>query len=489
MVVFSRHLMTKPMAPAMARPVRSLSSAGLAIALLFLLFIPPFTQVISDSPRLVYLLPCLATVLASIACIVLSRSHWGLASARWTYLCLHFLCRLAATILAIPAAESYLPAGTYGWAVAGVSSAAVLFLLLALTSLHIRRDFAIRAVDTALILLLTITGMPEAERIMTSNRALHAPMLMLFFLCLTAGASYLSSASRSNVQFSSLVARYLVVALLARSLATAAATSTFGTTLLYLALAVGPLFFCWDANRVLTLRGVHAAGRRPGAFSHNLLPSLLTFGAATIAVIGLAPTPRLQRADILLVILLFLTRTHLLYREHLHERDNLRNTAKELERQANKDPKTGIGNRKWLAERFDALATMPRNFPMAMFLLDIDGFSQVNQQFNYGVGDTVLRAVAAQLLQCSEQNPRAVCARLRGDEFALLLPRCNPDTLQSMSDTLRKDIRDIHFDFGYQAGVSIGISTITHGNTLRKLLEEADEALFTSRSKAAEGTA
>ena len=478
--------MTKPMVPAMARPVRSLSSAGLAIGLLFLVFIPPFTQVITGSARLVVLLPCLSTAMAAVACIVMSRSHWGLSSARWTYLCLHFLCRIAATVLAIPAAEAYVPDGTYGWLVASVSSAAVLFLLLALTSLHIRRDLAIRTVDTALILLLTVSGLPEAERMMTSDRALRAPVLMLFFLCLTAVASYLSSSSRSNVQFSALVARYLVAAFVAPTLATLAATTAFGTTLLYLALAAGPLFFCWDANRVLKLRGVHAAGRRPGAFSHNLLPSLLTFGAATIAVIGLAPTPRLQRADILLVILLFLTRTHLLYREHLHERDSLRHTAKELERQANEDPKTGIGNRKWLAERFDTLAPLPRNFPMALLLLDIDGFSQVNQNFNYGVGDTVLRAVAAQLLEFAEQNPRAVCARLRGDEFALLLPRCNPEMLPGAADTLRQSVRTIHFDFGYQANVSIGVSTITHGKTLKLLLEEADEALFNSRSQAAE---
>ena len=481
--------MTKPMVPAQARPVRSFSSAGLAIGLLFLVVIPPFIQMIAGSPRLVYLLPCVATAMAAVTCTVMSRSHWGLASARWTYLCLHFVCRIAATALAIPGASSYLPSELFGWLVAGASSAAVLFLLLALTSLHIGRDFAIRAVDTTLILLLTLTGLPEAQRIMAGDRALRAPVLMLFFLCLTACASYLSSASRSNVQFSALVARYLIAAFVVRSLATAAASSTFGTTLLYLALAAGPLFFCWDANRVLKLRGVHAAGRRPGAFSHNLLPSLLTFGAATIAALGLSPTPRLQRADILLVILLFLTRTHLLYREHLHERDSLRNTARELERQANEDPKTGIGNRKWLAERFDSLATMPRNFPMALLLLDIDGFSQVNQNFNYGVGDTVLRAVPAQLLELAEQNPRAVSARLRGDEFALLLPRCNPDTTQGISDTLRQAVKDIRFDFGYQASVSIGISTIRHGATLKQLLEEADEALFNSRANAAETTA
>lgn len=481
--------MTKPMVPAQARPVRSLSSAGLALGLLFLLFIPPFTQVITDSPRLVFLLPCLATTLAAITCIILSRSHWGLSSARWTYLCLHFLCRVAAAVLAIPAAAAYVPTEAYGWLVAGVSSASVFFLLLALTSLHTRRDFAIRTVDTALILLLTATALPEAKRIMADDRALHAPVLMLFFLCLTAGASYLSSASRSNVQFSALVARYLIAAFMTRSLATMAASYSFGTTLLYLALAAGPLFFCWDANRILKQRGVHAAGRQPGAFSHNLLPSLLTFGATAIAVVGLASTPRLQHADIFLVILLFLTRTHLLYREHLHERDKLRNKAKELERQANEDPKTGIGNRKWLAERFDMLSPLPRNFPMAMFLLDIDDFSQVNQNFNYGVGDTVLRAVAAQLLEFAEQNPRAVCARLRGDEFALLLPRCHPDTLQGMSNSLRCAVRDIRFDFGYQASVSIGVSTINHGATLKQLLEEADEALFTSRSQTAETTA
>ncbi|MEZ2345595.1 diguanylate cyclase domain-containing protein [Terriglobus sp. RCC_193] len=474
------------MVPTQARPVRPLSSAGLAISLFFAAFLPLFAQLITGIDWLMPLLPSLASCMAAITCIVMVRSHWGLSGARWHYLSLHFLFRGAATVLDLPGIATFAPVPAIGWLKAGFYAVAVFFLLLSLISLQTRRNLALRTVDVSTILLLTLMTLPAGQKLVTENHGLRAPVLLLFFLCLAAGASYLSSASRSNVQFSGLVTRYLLVALAARSIATIEANSRLALILLSLALAAGPLYFCWDANRILKQRGVHTSGRRPGAFSHNLLFSLLSFGAGGIAVVTPAPTSMLQHGAMLLVLLLFITRTHLLYREHLREQESLRQTTLELERKANEDPKTGIGNRKWLAETFDTLAPLPRNFPVALLLVDINGFGRVNEDFNYGVGDMVLRSVAARLRQFSAKHPRAVCSRLRGDEFALLLPRCSADSLQEMTERLRDAIHAIPFDFGYRASVSIGVAIAEHGVTLPHLLEDADEALFANRSRALE---
>lgn len=478
--------MTRSIAPTQARPVRPLSSMGLTIGLFFVAFLPLFGQFITGIDWLMPLLPSLASSMAAIACLVMIRSHWGLSAPRWHYLALHFFFRGLATALNLTVAVALAPIPAIGWFKAGLYAISVFFLLLSLISLQTHRDFALRAVDVSTILLLTLMTLPAGQRLLTENHGLHAPIFLLLFLCFAAGASYLSSTSRSNVQFSGLVTRYFVVALVARSIATLGATSRFALILLSLALAAGPLFFCWDANRILKQRGVYAGGRCPGAFSHNLLFSLLSVGAAGVAAVTPLRDATLQHGAMVLVLLLFITRTHLLYREHLREQESLRRTTLELERRANEDPKTGIGNRKWLAETFDNLATLPRNFPVALFLMDIDDFGRVNESFNYGVGDTVLRSVAESLRQFSEEHPRAVCARLRGDEFALLLPRCSADSLQGMMERLRATIHAIPFDFGYRASVSIGVAIAEQGVTLPHLLEDADEALFANRARALE---
>jgi diguanylate cyclase (GGDEF)-like protein len=93
----------------------------------------------------------------------------------------------------------------------------------------------------------------------------------------------------------------------------------------------------------------------------------------------------------------------------------------ELSRQAFHDPLTDLPNRSLFADRLDhALARLRRRHQsVAVLLLDLDGFKEINDTLGHEAGDQLLVAVAERLRACL--RPADTVARLGGDEFTILL--------------------------------------------------------------------
>lgn len=101
----------------------------------------------------------------------------------------------------------------------------------------------------------------------------------------------------------------------------------------------------------------------------------------------------------------------------LAERDRL---AGRLQHQAFHDQLTGLPNRAQLLERLEqSVAGGPAAAPVALMVLDLDGFKPVNDDFGHEVGDQLLVAVAERLAGCVRDGD--LVARLGGDEFAALV--------------------------------------------------------------------
>jgi diguanylate cyclase (GGDEF)-like protein/PAS domain S-box-containing protein len=94
---------------------------------------------------------------------------------------------------------------------------------------------------------------------------------------------------------------------------------------------------------------------------------------------------------------------------------------KHLNELARSDMLTGLSNRREFDERLEQAlarrAAQPR--PLALMLIDLDRFKDINDSFGHLAGDTVLKAVAARLREGAFDID--VLARLGGDEFAILL--------------------------------------------------------------------
>ncbi|MCT2399247.1 diguanylate cyclase [Novosphingobium mangrovi (ex Huang et al. 2023)] len=97
-----------------------------------------------------------------------------------------------------------------------------------------------------------------------------------------------------------------------------------------------------------------------------------------------------------------------------HERDRALTQARVLESLAERDPLTGLYNRRGFEERYARLAKTGYD---TMAVLDLDHFKSVNDTRGHAVGDAVLRAVALALMPDED----TIAVRLGGEEFLLLM--------------------------------------------------------------------
>nr|WP_296066678.1 bifunctional diguanylate cyclase/phosphodiesterase [uncultured Actinoplanes sp.] len=140
------------------------------------------------------------------------------------------------------------------------------------------------------------------------------------------------------------------------------------------------------------------------------------------------------------------------------------------------DVLTGLGNRRKLTEAAEALLATDR--PVALVLIDLDRFKEINDSLGHSRGDELLRRVAAVLSECT-----GGVYRFGGDEFVVLLDDAGDD----VEDTARGLLRAIQGPFTV-AGVPItveasaGIARTAAGRrTLGALLAGADTAMYAAK--------
>jgi diguanylate cyclase (GGDEF)-like protein len=163
----------------------------------------------------------------------------------------------------------------------------------------------------------------------------------------------------------------------------------------------------------------------------------------------------------------------------------------ELERRATHDGLTGLPNREHFVELLEArMAIAPSGAPLALGFVDLDSFKSVNDLHGHHNGDEVLRVVADRLQECTP--PGSICARLAGDEYAVLLA---PGLSRSVSrEVMQQVLRSLSepialVDGGGQAlieGASLGLAFYDGTDPLdaEGLLAAADFAMYEAKSTA-----
>ena len=149
---------------------------------------------------------------------------------------------------------------------------------------------------------------------------------------------------------------------------------------------------------------------------------------------------------------------------------------------ANTDALTGINNRRAFFERGQQLASYCQRHerPLAMLLMDLDHFKAVNDSMGHSAGDTALQHVARTLLKIFRESD--VCARIGGEEFAVLLPDTTLNDAKMVAETLRKTIAETPIPLHEQPltiTVSIGVAAGMH--ELDALLLQADVAMYRAK--------
>jgi diguanylate cyclase (GGDEF)-like protein len=159
----------------------------------------------------------------------------------------------------------------------------------------------------------------------------------------------------------------------------------------------------------------------------------------------------------------------------------------ELERLALHDVLTGLPNRALLSDRTEqALARALRSGrPLAVLLLDLDGFKQVNDTLGHAAGDQLLRVTAGRLSGAVRDGDTV--ARLGGDEFAVLCEDASATVAEELAERIRTAVAlPVELE-GVAAGVtaSVGVATWSPADTAappgERLLADADTAMYAAK--------
>ncbi|MFO1252071.1 MAG: EAL domain-containing protein [Inhella sp.] len=164
----------------------------------------------------------------------------------------------------------------------------------------------------------------------------------------------------------------------------------------------------------------------------------------------------------------------------------LKRHEEELERMLHYDPLTGVANRRLLTDRLQqALARARRSGkPLAVGLLDLDGFRQANERHGEDAGNRLLVGVAQHLQAVLRADD--TLARLGGDEFVLLLTELHStqECLQVLDRVLAAARLPVALGEGLQLGLSasVGVTLFPDDDAdPDTLLRHADQAMFQAK--------
>jgi diguanylate cyclase (GGDEF)-like protein len=159
----------------------------------------------------------------------------------------------------------------------------------------------------------------------------------------------------------------------------------------------------------------------------------------------------------------------------------------ELERSSTVDPLTGVSSRGAIMERLRLEVAQARRYrhPLAVALIDVDAFAEVNRQHGQAGGDAVLREVALRFrLRVREAD---ALGRAGSDGFLAIMPHTDATGAATFADAIRHRLagRGVAVgDVQVPVTVSIGVTSMDSGEDLDvdRLLAQAQEALDSARS-------
>lgn len=160
----------------------------------------------------------------------------------------------------------------------------------------------------------------------------------------------------------------------------------------------------------------------------------------------------------------------------------MRRLVAELEVLSSTDTLTGLRNRRAFDEKMldEHQRSARSSQPFSLLLIDIDNFKSYNDDFGHQVGDDALGEVA-RILQYMVRN-YDMAARYGGEEFAVVMPNTAKAGAMELAERLRRGIERAEW-INRKITVSIGVATLSYGQSIPALIEEADRALYTAKQQ------
>lgn len=149
------------------------------------------------------------------------------------------------------------------------------------------------------------------------------------------------------------------------------------------------------------------------------------------------------------------------------------------------DPLTGAGNRISLINTLRREIELARRYnqPMLVLMVDMDRFKSINDTFGHGCGDDILKQLTATMTDEIRRSDSVF--RYGGEEFVILLSNTSEELAVQIAERLRCTIESLNCESDGKkvpTTVSIGIASLRNGDTISKLLERADQAMYRAKT-------
>ncbi len=157
-----------------------------------------------------------------------------------------------------------------------------------------------------------------------------------------------------------------------------------------------------------------------------------------------------------------------------------------LAHQATHDDLTGLWNRRRMDEELHRVSAHARRYgsDAALLLIDLDGFKAINDRLGHAAGDAFLNAVGASLRSALRESDS--CARIGGDEFAVLLPHSDQASAQLTAERIVSGISALRAGTAPDdptATASVGVALLTADEDPDAWMRTADVALYRAKAE------
>lgn len=174
------------------------------------------------------------------------------------------------------------------------------------------------------------------------------------------------------------------------------------------------------------------------------------------------------------------------YRFVSHDITESHALSRRLTHQATHDALTGLVNR-WEFDRrlHRSLEQSKDGTANVLCYMDIDRFKIINDTCGHVTGDRLLRQLADIFRKCVRESD--TLARIGGDEFVILMERCQIEPARRVTEDIRRTVEELHFNYDNKnmgVTVSIGlVDTTQFGDHFSEILSAADASCYAAKEQ------
>lgn len=164
--------------------------------------------------------------------------------------------------------------------------------------------------------------------------------------------------------------------------------------------------------------------------------------------------------------------------------DELNRELQEARSTLTTDMLTKVGNRQGFTEDMQSAieAGESKTLSLVLMMIDVDNFKFLNDEYGYVAGDKVLYFIAQTIKGMIRTADKVY--RYGGEEFAVVLNRCDVSQAHSIADKIRAKIEQsnlLYMGKNVHVTISVGVTLHKQGDSLETMIERADKALYCAK--------